>query len=229
MGTPSEGTAGDDQPAEYTVVAKTAGVLTVAVQGSGDLVIQVIDPDGQTLPEGSIDRDVGGQEGTELGSVTLPEAGTYRVRVRTRSPKSTFQIAGSLLSFPPFQTVGGGDPDRRPSTAKAVQVGRAFEDTLDPTAGDLWDWFVFKITEPGTLTVLTRASGTGEAPDLILEIYAGDDYATPTARSDQDLQGSSANETVSISVTAGQSILVKVSNNFTNRKAAYRLSSSLAP
>lgn len=228
MGTPQPGTA-TDKPTEYTVAAKTAGVLTVAVQGSGDLMIQVVDSDGQQLQDGSSDRDLNGNEGTELASVTITEAGTYRVRVRAQgsNSNSTYQISGSFLSFPLFARAG--DPDGRPGGAKAVQIGRAYEDVLDPSKGDNWDWFVFKATEAGTLTVVTRQSGTGEAPDLILSIYSGGEFGTALDQSDQDLQNNTANESVTLNVTAGQTVHVKVTSNFSSRVSNYRLSSSLAP
>lgn len=229
LGAPQQGTATSAAPAEYTIAAKTAGVLTVAVQGTGDLVIQVVDGDGQTLPEGTSDRDLNGNEGTELASVTLNEPGAYRVRVRSQgnSGSSTFQIAASFLGFPPFQRPG--DPDGRPVNAKEVQVGKAYEDTLDPSAGDNWDWFVFTPVEAGTLTVVTRQSGTGDAPDLVLELYTGGSFSNATERSDQDLQNNTANESVSLTVTAGQKVHAKVLHAFGSRSASYRLSSSLAP
>lgn len=228
LGSVQSGSTSGNSPAEYSLVAKTAGVLTIAVQGSGDLSILVLDGDGQALPDGTVDRDLNGNEGKELASVTLPEGGTYRVRVRSTGNSSSFQMAASFLGFPLFESTSK-DPDRRPATAKAAQVGRAYEDSLDPAAGDSWDWFVLKISESGTLTVLTRQIGTGDAPDLILEVYINGEFSTPAQRSDQDLQSNTANESASVQVTSGQSVHVRVSNNFSSRKAAYRLSSSLAP
>ena len=55
---------------------------SVAVQGTSDLSLQLVDEDGQVMPDGSTDRDLNGNEGTELLSVTLTEPGAYRVRVR---------------------------------------------------------------------------------------------------------------------------------------------------
>ncbi len=130
------------------------------------------------------------------------------------------------MSFPAFQRPG--DPDRRPAMAKAGQVGKALEDGLDPGAGDNWDWWVLKAAEAGTLTVVTRQVGTGDAPDLVLEVFTENDFADAKDRSDQDLQGNSASESATVQVTAGQAVHVKVSSNF-GRAAKYRLSSSLAP
>ncbi len=225
MGAPAQGKVGSE-PTEYAIAAKTAGVLSVAVQGTSDLSLQLVDEDGQVMPDGSTDRDMNGDEGTELLSVTITEPGAYRLRVRSSGDGGTFQIAGSFMSFPPFQRPG--DPDRRPRAAKAAQVGKAFEDGLDPSAGDNWDWWVMKAPQAGTLTVVTRQVGSGDAPDLVLEIFTDGEFSDAKDRSDQDLQGNSANESTSVQVTAGQAVHVKVSSNF-GRAAKYRLSSSLAP
>jgi hypothetical protein len=226
MGAPAQGTV-SASPAEYAITAKSAGVLSVAVQGQGDLSLQLVDEDGQVLPNGSADRDLNGDEGTELLSATVSEPGSYRVRVRLQGgDKSTFTIAGSFLAFPPFQRPS--DPDRRPGSAKPVNVGRAYEDGLDPEAGDSWDWFVLKSTEAGTLTVVTRQLGNGDAPDLVLEVYTEGKFTDAQDRSDQDLQNNSASESVSVQVTAGEPVHVRVSGNF-SKAAKYRLSSSLAP
>ena len=225
MGAPAQGKVAGE-PMEYAVAAKTAGVLTVAVQGTSDLSLQLVDEDGQVMPDGSTDRDLNGNDGTELLSVTLTEPGAYRLRVRSSGDGGTFQIAGAFMSFPPFQRPG--DPDRRPRAAKAGQVGKAFEDGLDPEAGDNWDWWVMKAAQAGTLTIVTRQVGTGDAPDLVLEVFTDGEFSEAKDRSDQDLQGNSANESATVQVTAGQAVHVKVSSNF-GRGAKYRLSSSLAP
>jgi len=226
MAAPVPGTVADS-PVEYAVVAKSAGVLSVAVKGQGDLSLQLVDEDGQVLPNGSADRDLNGDEGTELLSATISEPGSYRVRVRRQGgEKGTFTIAGSFLGFPLFQRPG--DPDRRPGSAKPVNVGKAYEDGLDPEAGDSWDWFVMKAAEAGTLTVVTRQLGNGDAPDLVLEVYTEGKFTDAQDRSDQDLQSNSASESVTVQVTAGQAVHVRVSGNFSTA-AKYRLSSSLAP
>jgi hypothetical protein len=225
MGAPVQGKVGDE-PMEYTLAAKTAGVLTVAVQGTSDLALQLVDEDGQQMPDGSTDRDMNGNEGTELLSATITEPGTYRVRVRSNGDGGTFQIAAAFMGFPAFQRPG--DPDRRPRSAKAGQIGKAFEDGLDPEAGDNWDWWVMKAAQAGTLTVVTRQVGSGDAPDLVLEVFTDGEFGEAKDRSDQDLQGNSANESATVQVTAGQAVHVKVSSNF-GRGAKYRLSASLAP
>lgn len=48
-GAPQKAAISSDKPAEYTLAAKTAGVLTVAIHGEGDLAFTVTDADGQTV------------------------------------------------------------------------------------------------------------------------------------------------------------------------------------
>lgn len=228
LGAPQPGKLPAGGVAEYTVVAKTAGVIVAAVQGDGDLVLQVTDADGQQLPEGNSDRDLNGSEGTELVSTMIPEPGTYKVRVRANGgAAATFSISGSWMSFPPF-AMASTDPDRRPSGAKPAQVGKALEDSLNSESGDSWDWFVLKPGQAGTLVVVTRRLGDGDT-DLVLEAYLDGNFAQAVQRSDQDLQGNNANESVTLNVEAGQQVHIKVATNFSNANTKYRLSSNLVP
>jgi hypothetical protein len=228
LGAPQQEKLTSENPAEYTVVAKTAGLLAVAVSGDGDLAFQVVDEDGQALPEGSVDRDLNGNDGHEMLSMVLTEPGTYKVRVRAQGGgSSTFQIGGSWLAFPAF-AVASPDPDRRPRGAKSIVMGKAHEDSLNSESGDTWDWFVMKPAQAGTLAIVTRPLGDGDA-DLVLEIYVDGDFSKPAGRSDQDLQGNSANESVTLNVTAGQSVHVKVTGAFSRVNTKYRVSSSLIP
>jgi hypothetical protein len=227
LGTPQQGKVTSENPTEYTVIAKTAGLLAVALSGDGDLAFQVTDEDGQTLPDGNVDRDLNGNDGHEMVSLLLPEAGTYKVRVRAQSGSSTFQIGGSWLAFPAF-AVASPDPDRRPRNARSIVMGKAHEDALNSEGGDTWDWLVMKPAQAGTLAIVTRQLGEGDA-DLVLEVYLDGDFSKPAGRSDQDLQGNSANESVTINVNAGQPVHVKVAGAFSRVNTKYRLSSSLIP
>ena len=228
IGTPEQGKVSSDAPAEYTVVAKTAGLLGVAIQRDGDLAFAVTDEDGQTLPDGAVDRDLNGSEGTEMVSLLIAEAGTYKVRVRLQgNSTSSFTIGGSWLAFPPFARASS-DPDRRPRQARSIAVGKPREDSLNSEAGDSWDWFVLKPAQPGTLAIVTRRLGDGDS-DLVLEVYTDGDFGKPADRSDQDLQGNNANESVTVNVNAGQAVYVKVANTFGRTNTKYRVSSSLIP
>jgi len=225
MGAPERGAATGEQPAAYAVKLDTAGVLTVAVQGGDDLVLQLTDADGQALPEGLSDQDLQGSTGTEVMSVTIARPGEYRVLVSLYgSGTSQFEIAGSFLSFPPFERPE--DPDGRPSTATALTIGEAHEDSLDTTAGDAWDWFVFTPAADATLAVATRAAA-GVQIDLQLDVYVGGSFDTPADSSDQDQQDDAANEAVTVAVRAGQPVHVRVSSPLGEAKGGYRISSSL--
>jgi hypothetical protein len=228
-GAPQKASLAPDKPAEYTLVAKTAGVLTVAVHGEGDLAFTVTDADGQTLPEASIDRDLHGDSGLEMASVLISEPGDYRVRVRLQGgASSSFQISSAWLSFPALARANA-DPDSRPSGARRLDVAKPHEDSLDGEAGDGWDWFSLQAPQAGTLVIVTRGGGGGESTDLVLEAFLDGRFGESVERSDQDLQGDSANESVTVTVTAGQIVHVKVSTAFGRQNAKYRLSSSLIP
>jgi hypothetical protein len=224
LGAPANGTATSDTPAEYAVDLKTAGVLSVAVQGTGDLALALVDQDGQSVPDGTADRDLNGSSGTELLSVTITEPGPYRLRVRQQgSGSSTFQIASSFLSFPAFARPS--DPDGRPGQARSLAVGKPQDDSLDPSSGDSRDWFVFKAPKEGSLAIITRPLEKSEA-DLILEVFLKGEFAQAADRSDQDMQGNSSNESVTVNVASGELVHVKVTNQ-SGRAGKYRLSSSL--
>lgn len=228
IGKQAQGRVSSGGSTDYTVVAKTAGVLVAAVRGDGDMVVQVTDSDGQVLPEGRSDRDLNGSTGNELLSVILPEAGSYRVRVSVNgSGAARFDISGSFLAFPAFE-VENSDPDRRPTTAREVPVNQSLEDSLNSEEGDNWDWFLLKPTQSGTLAIVIRRQGDGDG-DLVLEAYVGGRFEEPTERSDQDLQGNNANESVTFDVNAGQTVHVKVAALYGNVDTRYRLSSNLVP
>jgi hypothetical protein len=225
LASPASGKAANGTPAVYQLVAKTAGVLTVAVQGSVDLVLVAADEDGQALQDGTSDRDLNGSQGTEQLAVTISEPGTYQVIVRLQGgSESTFQIAGAWLPFPAFARATS-DPDRRPGQARALKIGQAHEDGLDRNGGDAWDWFVFKVAQVGTLVVVTRPVGS-DTPDLVLEAFLRESYSQAEERSDQDMQGNSAQESVSVNVAAGETVHIKVST-ISSQAGKYRISSNI--
>ena len=99
---------------------------------------------------------------------------------------------------------------------------------MSSESGDNWDRFVLKPAQAGTLAIVTRLVGTDQA-DLVLEVYLDNDFTKPADRSDQDLQGNSANESVTANVNAGQPVHVKVAGTFSRINTKYRLSSSVIP
>lgn len=225
IGKTESGQASDKAPANYQFKAASAGVLTVMVVGDGDVELVVTDEDGQAVQDGTSDDDLFGSTGTEKVTAVLTEPGAYRVQVRTvDGGSSKFQIGASWISMPALARPS--DPDRRPGQARALDVGKTHEDSIDTTKGDPWDWFVFTPAQAGTLAIVLRPISK-ESFDLTLETYTGDDFSKPTASSDQDLQGHAASESISIDVPAGQKVYVKVYAGFGSATGKYRLSSSL--
>lgn len=89
---------------QYRFEAASPGVLTVAVHGDEDFTLAVQDEDGQPLPDGTADRDLGGHLGAEMLAVVLSEAGVYRVVVRSRGggANAAFTIGATFVAMPPF-------------------------------------------------------------------------------------------------------------------------------
>ena len=98
-----QGSADWEGSAEYSFKAETAGVLTVVARSlnESDLQLLVTDMDGQPLPDGRSDQDLGGDVGAEQFAVTLPRAGGYRVVVETfAGGQASFQLGVSWISLP---------------------------------------------------------------------------------------------------------------------------------
>jgi hypothetical protein len=220
------GSATTEAPAVYQFNATSAGVLTIALNGTGDLAIMVSDADGQPVPQGQTDQDLFGSTGTEQLMVTITEAGRYKIEIRQQdSGPSKFEIGAAWVAFPAFARPA--DPDTRPSQARALETGRTHEDSLDPATGDQWDWFVFTPKLGGALTVILRpAAGAGNDLDLVLELYVGENLTEAVSKSDQDMQDNMANESATIDVKPGQKVYLKVVGNGSSA-GKYRVSSSL--
>ena len=205
--------------------APAAGVLTVVVRSldGSDLVLFVADADGQPLANARSDQDLGSDAGAEQFAVTLPRAGSYQVGVETyASIRSSFNVGVSWLSFPDLEQAP--DPDGSPSSAIVMEAGQGGrEDSIDGAAGDNWDWYVFRATGAGTLTVSTQSS----EGDLVLEAFEPGNFTESVARSDQDLQGSPGNEAVTLMVEAGQEFYFKVSAFSEGAAISYRLQMGL--
>ncbi len=225
MGSTIPGTTSTGAVALYEFDAPSAGILTVAVRATSatDLVLLVTDADGQTLPDGRSDQDLGGNTGAEQVTSTLPRAGRYSVRVRPfSSGLGEFRIGASWLEFSEVERPG--DPDGSPSTATPMRVGEGITDTIDPSMDDPWDWFSIRIGQSGQLRVATQA----REGDLVLESFNEGEFGEPAERSDQDLQEVTGNEAIVLFVTAGQTLYIKVSAfSSTGTAIAYRLTAGM--
>lgn len=228
IGSVTGGRTSSENIATFQFSAETAGILTVVVRSTDetDLVLVVTDADGQTLPKGRSDQDLGGDSGAEQFAVTLPWAGMYRVRVEPfGSGLASFRIGASWLGFPDLEEPA--DPDGTPSTARSITIQQdPIMDTLDPTSGDHWDWYALRADRAGLLTVATRA---GEG-DLVLEAFTEGNFSEAAERSDQDLQDAAGNEALTLFVSPGQTLYFKVSMYGTpDGPISYRLSVGFIP
>jgi hypothetical protein len=221
------GSTSDEKVAELEFRAESAGILTVMARSTdeSDLILVVTDGDGQPLPEGRSDQDIGGDTGAEQFAVTIPRAGTYRVRVETYSWETAgFRIGASWLAFPDLEVPP--DPDGSPTTAIPIAVEQqSVSGSIDGSVGDYWDWYVLTADRSGTLTVATRA----EDGDLVLEAFEEGQYSEALERSDQDLQGINGNEALTLLVTPGQTLYFKVSAFSEGTAIDYRLQIGFIP
>ncbi len=226
----ANGTATTDAPATFRFTPTGPGVLTVVVKGADDFTIRVLDGDGQMLPDGSADNDVNGSTGLEFLALPVGYAEPLVVEVAMLSEESgggKFTIAAGFVVEESFARAP--DPDRRPSTAKVLAVGAASEETLNGSEGDAWDWFKITANEPMTMVIVTRMT-EGTEGDLTLATFTDNDFATSVADSDQDLQGHTGNESVTVDVKAGQTVHVKVASLFGSGGASpYRISVGRVP
>ena len=221
------GSTSDEEVAAFQFRAESAGILTVIVRSADetDLVLRVTDADGQPLPNGESDQDLGGNSGAEQFAVTIPRPGTYMVRVETYGwGKSTFRLGSSWIAFPDLEVPP--DPDGSPSTAIELAVEQqTVGNSIDGNAGDYWDWYVLSSKRSGTLTIATRA----EEGDLVLEAYNDGEYTEPMESSDQDLQGVSGNEALTLSVTKGEKVYFRVRAFSEGSSLQYRLQVGFIP
>jgi hypothetical protein len=210
---------------EYAFPAKEAGFLAVVVRSSGgeDLALKVTDSEGQLLPDGSSDMDMNGSVGAEQLLIAIPSAGDYAVEVRCYDESASFKLSATFL--PSALAAAPDDPDGRPSGAVELAAGANHDDALDPAVGDRADWYRIRVDKSGVLTVLTRAEGEG---DLRLERYVAPEFAEPEDSADEDRDGVMGNESLTLDVSVGDVVLIKVVPSFAGSTAvAYRISSGI--
>jgi len=210
LGSTASGLVAGGKPAVFEFEAETAGVLTVVVRGAGgaDLILLVTDDIGQALGDARSDQDLGGDASAEQLMTALTVPGTYHVRVEAYSGQSSFEIAAGWIAFPSMEAAA--DADSRPTEATSLVPGTPVSDSLDPNAGDGWDWYAVTSETGGLITVLTESS----EGDLALEVFAEGEFGEAITRSDQDTGGVSGNESITMRIEAGQTLYFKVSPVF---------------
>lgn len=230
LGKTESATTTSDDPSTYLLSVKKAGVLTVAIQGSGDLGILITDTDGQFISGGiggsDGDRDLNGDTGKETITVIMHNKGDYNVQILDQSGdySADFQITASFMEFEPFQFPE--DTDGRPSQANVITLGSpSDETTLNNSEGDMYDWYKITATNSGSVIVASRPVNGSEG-DLVLEAFYEDNFTTAEMTSDQDLKGNMANESLMIMAEAGQDIYIRVRGNRGTTDAEYKLSTA---
>lgn len=212
----------------YRVTTTGAGIITVAAFGEGDLTLAVTDEDGQQLRDGTADTDYRGKMGAEYLAVPVPGAGTYGVEVRANGGGAIpFRVIATFAAMSGFEMPA--DTDGRPRNARAIAVGAAMEDQLNPDEGDLADWYLVTASEAMTIIFGTRVD-EGSEGDLMLDAYIGEDLNNSVAHSDQDLRGNSGNESLTVDLKPGESVRIKVASlSDTGSRVAYRVSVGRMP
>lgn len=218
----------DGGAAEFVFQAPGAGFLTVVVRSTAgeDVTLSVADEDYQSLPGADSDIDLGGDVGAEQLVAIIPHQGTFRVLVETFGGGGAgVQVGGTFLASDLVHAEP--DPDGRPGTATALEVGASHEDSIEPSAGDPWDWYRITASADGALTVLTRVDGDG---DLRLEIFHEGSYREAANSSDQDIDGVLGNESLTWDVKAGDTVYIRVVPALGGgERVPYRIASGLIP
>lgn len=189
----------------FRFVAETSGLLTVMVHAEDiDLFVEISDAIGQPVEDGRADLDVFGNTGTEHLSRPLRRPGEYQVRVGSFMEEvGEFTIGASWLPVAAIEVAP--DPDGSPDGATELVPGTPVDGALDSGSGDAADWYVVEATADIVLTVIT------EGPDdVFLEAYNEGEFNSYADRSDQDLQGSGGNESVTVRLRAGEKAYFKV-------------------
>ncbi|MFT6146275.1 MAG: hypothetical protein ACJAZO_004967 [Myxococcota bacterium] len=195
-------------PRSFTIDITEPGILSVAVRAHDelDLVIDVLDEDGQPVQNGHADDDIGDDRGAEQLASSLPWVGTYTVRVSElrKLGGGSFHLSAS---FAPMPSVALPDlPYRRPSRALVVARQQTESATLNSNEDATFHWLRVDPDVNGTLVV----SLTADHGDLVLEQFLESDFTEPTEVSDQDREGRLANEQLSVKGKVGTPLWFRV-------------------
>jgi hypothetical protein len=90
-------------------------------------------------------------------------------------------------------------------------------------------WYVITAPEDVTVNFTTRSTGENDG-DLLIEAYVNEDFGQFLIRSDSDMEGDSAHESVTVDLRAGDILHVKVAAwGFGKSQWSYQLDVSHAP
>lgn len=110
------------------------------------------------------------------------------------------------------------------ATVLGLEASR--QDALDESGQH---WYVITAPEDATVTLTSRSTGENDG-DLVMEAYLDEDFSEYVIRSDWDLDGDSAHETVTVGLNAGQVLHVKVAQwGFGRDQLSYQLDVTHTP
>lgn len=198
LGETIEGSTGNPDIASYEFQTESAGVLTVIVRATSDVVINVVDELGVQIVDGYVDTDYYGDGGAEQGAIIIGEAGDYQVRIEPLSGTADFVLAANWL---PFEAVGRkADPQGTPDESIHMGIGKIYNGLIRESLGDRQDWYRVEAARDGVLNVSTRTPGS----DVVLEYYQDGNFGSSVERSDQDLDGDTGRESITVNAREGQ-------------------------
>jgi len=198
LGAVTDGVTTDSAPSSYRFDAQGPGLLTVAVRAKegDDMTIEVYSPSGTQLAR--CDIDFGGNTGAEHLALPIPAEGSYRVVVQPLGNGGPFWMGASFLAFEELESVAPAGPE----DAEELTPGQAQEATLQGPE----TWFTYTAPASGLLMFSTSA----EQGDLVIEAYYDGAFDQQVQYSDQDRNGSGANERILMDLVEGQTVYLKV-------------------
>jgi hypothetical protein len=125
-----------------------------------------------------------------------------------------------------FDTMESNVPGAGAEAATVLGLEASRQDTLDESGQH---WYVITAPEDGTVTLTTRSTGENDG-DLVIEAYLDENFGEYVVRSDWDLEGDSAHETVTVGLNSGQVLHAKVAQwGFGRDELSYQLDVSHTP
>lgn len=208
----------DERPVPLSFSVEEPGFVTVlaVAETDADARLLVADDLGQLMHEGWIDEDPIDAPGGEAGVVALPRPGNYFLILTTLEDQAGAYVKAS---FSPMQgLLDRPDPQGRPDEAVPVKVGIKAQGSLDPSVGDIRDWFVYRATRNGVLQFRVRGE-KGTEVDLILEAFDAREFWDSLVGIDWDNDEEPDEESIEVAIKKGEAVYVRV-RTWTNGNAS---------
>jgi len=192
-------------PSSYLFHADGPGLLTIAVRAKhqDDLTIEVYShQSNQMLPNGRCDIDFNGNAGYEHMAIPIVTAGDYRIVIEPLGNGGAFWIGASWL---PFELLEDALAPAKPEDATPLTPGTPQDGAVSP-GGEVEQWYSYTAASEGVVIISTEA----DHGDLVIEAYHDGQFNDSFEYSDNDRNGSNANERVIAELNQGQTVYFKV-------------------